>query len=149
LSTPIRLVIPRGLYEDMVAQAVKELPNECCGFLAGRVVPDLADQTSSRSLGEVVERFPLVNEAASPKEYLSERGNFEAHREIRRRGLDILAVYHSHPASDPVPSRKDLERNGWGSALVHLIISLKTEELVVRGWHLLEREYREADWRIV
>jgi len=132
----------------MVAQAVKELPNECCGFLAGRVVTELADQAHGTSLGQVVERYPLANEAASPVEYFSERANFEAQREIHKRGLDILALYHSHPTTDPVPSRKDLERNYWGSELVHLIISLKAAEPLVRGWHLFESEYREADWRI-
>jgi proteasome lid subunit RPN8/RPN11 len=133
----------------MVAQAVKELPNECCGFLAGQVLPDLGDPTTGSSLGEVVERFPLVNEAASPREYLSERGNFDAQREIRLRGLNILAVYHSHPTTDPVPSRKDIERNFWGSETVHFIISLRAVEPLVRGWHLFESEYQEADWRIV
>jgi proteasome lid subunit RPN8/RPN11 len=132
----------------MVAQAVKELPNECCGLLAGRVVQDLADPTNGLCLGEVVERFPLANEVASPVEYRSERGNFKAQREIDHRGLHILSVYHSHPMTDPVPSRKDLEQNGWGDKTVHLIISLKAGSAQVRGWHLLEAEFREADWRI-
>ncbi len=84
-----RLHLPRRLYEEMLAQAAAELPNECCGLLAGRV----AD-----GVGVVEARYPLVNAAASPREYLSDgRSMFAAVRDIDRRGLDILAVYHSHP----------------------------------------------------
>src|SRR5260370_2739731 len=37
LSMPFRLRIPRNHYDAMVAQAMAELPNECCGLLAGLV----------------------------------------------------------------------------------------------------------------
>ena len=38
LSIPFRLLIPREHYGAMVVQAKAELPNECCGLLAGGVV---------------------------------------------------------------------------------------------------------------
>jgi len=127
----------------MIAQAVQELPNECCGLLAGRIVPELPDRT-------VTERFPLVNADASPREYTSDaKSLIQAHRAMRERRVDILAVYHSHPSSDPIPSRKDLERNAHGSAVVHLIISLKNAAPLVRAWRLGENDFQEADWRIV
>jgi proteasome lid subunit RPN8/RPN11 len=129
----------------MVSQAVKELPNECCGLLAGRAMTD----ATGEAVGRVQARFPLLNELASPVEFTSEsRSMLKAERAMREQGLDTLAVYHSHPASDPVPSRKDLERNLSGSEVVHLIISLKAGEPEVRGWHLLKSEFREAEWRI-
>src|SRR5947209_1384872 len=100
---PFRLVVPRDLYDAMLAQALSERPNECCGLLAGVV---------EGGVGRVSRRYPLVNEAASPVEYLSEpRSLFEAHRDMWKSGLDVLAVYHSHPTSAAVPSRKDVERN--------------------------------------
>ena len=132
----------------MLAQAVAELPNECCGMLAGRIVPAEGDATAV-PVGQVEEVYPLVNEAASPVEYLSEpRSMFAAVRDMTRRGLDILAVYHSHPTSDPMPSRKDLERN-YSPDVVNLIVSLQTEEPVVRGWWLEAESYREASWEVV
>jgi proteasome lid subunit RPN8/RPN11 len=123
----------------MVAQAIEELPNECCGLLAGPIVPGLPEQT-------VVERFPLVNADSSPREYTSEpKSLFTAHRSMRENGWDILAVYHSHPTTDPVPSRKDLERNFHGSEVVHIIISLKDDVPCILGWRLRERDYSEVE----
>jgi proteasome lid subunit RPN8/RPN11 len=137
LSTPFRLQLPRQLYEEMLAQARAELPNECCGLLAG--TPD----------GRVLVRYPLVNAAASPTEYWSEpRSLLAAHKDMRQRDIDILAVYHSHPTSEPVPSRKDREHNYY-SGILQFIISLKNDDASIRGWWLTESEYSEAQWEWV
>jgi len=118
----------------MLVQARAELPHECCGLLAG--LPD----------GRVTHRFPLVNELASPTEFLSDpRSLFAAHKEMRRLGIDVLAVYHSHPTSDPVPSKKDRERN-YSPDVVNLIISLKNATPAMRGWWLSAADAREAEW---
>jgi proteasome lid subunit RPN8/RPN11 len=147
LSTPFRLLVPRELYEAMVSQAVAELPNECCGLLAGRLLP--AGEDEQPPIGQVVDRYPLVNAAASPREYLSDpHSMFAAVRDMQRRDIDILAVYHSHPSSEPVPSRTDLERNWW-PGLVSLIISLKGAEPAVRAWWLMADSYGEAEWECV
>jgi proteasome lid subunit RPN8/RPN11 len=122
----------------MVAQAKAELPNECCGLLAG-----LVDELKA---GRVLQRYPLVNNVASPTEYLAnDRTLFHAYRDMRDRDLDLLAVYHSHPVTEPVPSKTDLERNYFADVM-HLIISLKGDEPIMRGWWLGERDYREAQW---
>jgi proteasome lid subunit RPN8/RPN11 len=64
LSTPFRLIVPRELADAMVAQAVAELPNECCGILAG-----IVDADEAGAIGRVRRHYPLVNAAASPKEF--------------------------------------------------------------------------------
>lgn len=148
LSTPFRLQLPQSIYRSLIVQARAELPNECCGLLAGRVIqrPTLPD---SPVLGRVLREYPLVNAAASPVEFLSEaRSMFEAIRDIRRLGLEVLAVYHSHPTSDPVPSRTDLERN-YSPEVINLIISLTTAEPRIRAWWLLDAAFREAEWECV
>jgi proteasome lid subunit RPN8/RPN11 len=134
------LQIPRRIVQEMLAQAVAELPNECCGLLAGCV----AD-----GLGRVVQRYPLVNAAASPKEYLSQpESMFAAHRDMLGRGLDIMAIYHSHPTSDPIPSRSDHERN-YSPNVVNIIISLKASEPSLRGWWLADGKHQEAEWDVI
>src|SRR5262245_485896 len=134
----------------MVAQAVAELPNECCGLLAGtagsgqRAVGS-EQESFPASVRVVTQRYPLVSAAASPVEYLSDpQSMFAAVRDMRQRGIDILAVYHSHPTSDPVPSRTDLDRN-YSPDVVNLIISLKGGTPEVRGWWLTADGFREAE----
>ncbi len=145
LSTPFCLVLPRALYEEMLAQARAELPNECCGLLAGRI-ESAEPGTLPRAL--VLRRFSLVNEAASPVEYLSEpKSMFVAVRAMDKEGLDPVAVYHSHPTSDPVPSRKDREQN-YSPEIMNLIISLKGPEALMRGWWLTAEDHREAEWAL-
>jgi proteasome lid subunit RPN8/RPN11 len=143
LEPRFRLLVPRGLLEEMVQQALAELPNECCGFLAGRV-----EETAGRRTGRVERRYPLTNAAASPREYEADpRALCAAHRDLRQAGLEVLAIYHSHPTTAPVPSRTDLARNFWPDAMA-LIISLQDPELVLRAWWLAAEDYQEAEWEI-
>ena len=89
-------------------------------------------------------RYPLVNEAASSVEFVSDaRSMFDATRDIDRRGLTVLAVYHSHPASPPVPSKTDLERN-YSPDVVNIIVSLQTEPPDVKAWWLRDAEFVPA-----
>jgi proteasome lid subunit RPN8/RPN11 len=100
-------------------------------------------------VARVVERYPLVNALACPVRYESDGPSMlRAYRDMRARGLDIVAVYHSHPASEPVPSRTDLACNYYPD-VVHLIVSLATTPPRVRGWWLTETDYREAEWEVV
>ncbi len=125
----------------MLNQARVELPNECCGLLAGRI---------SDNVGKVEQRYPLVNDLASPREYNAEpKGLFAAFKDMRSRCLDLLAIYHSHPTSEPIPSRADLDRNAYGPDLVYVIVGLQEATPVVRAWRLFERDFQEAVWEVV
>jgi len=123
----------------MVAQALREAPNECCGLFAG-VVRD--------GVAQVERIYPLVNAAASPVLYESDVHSIKAaYLDMDRRELVFIAVYHSHPTSLPVPSKTDLERNA-SEEVVNLIVSLAVDPPLVRGWWLTATEYREAAWEV-
>jgi len=135
MNEGFRLSIPPSIFEEMILHARAELPAECCGILAGSI---------ENGVGHVSEHYPLVNALASPTEYESEpRSMLAAHKAMRASGTEILAVYHSHPSSDPIPSQRDLERN-YGEGVLHLIIGLRSSKPDVRGWWLTSAEYREA-----
>jgi proteasome lid subunit RPN8/RPN11 len=139
---PFRILLPGAIHRAMLEQARRELPNECCGLLAG-AVPQAGVATVERC-------YPLVNELARPTAYQAEpKSMFRAVKDMRPAGLEILAFYHSHPTSDPTPSGIDLALNYWGNAVVFFIISLRDEEPEMRGWWLGEASYVEAEWDLV
>ena len=140
MSMSLALQIPRQVLDEIVVQAQSECPNECCGLLSGKV---------EEGRGCVTVRYPIRNTLVSPTRYESDaREMFEAERDMRRRGIHVLAVYHSHPTSDPLPSKTDRERN-YSNAVVNLIISLKGENPVMRGWWLTADDAKEAYWESV
>jgi proteasome lid subunit RPN8/RPN11 len=140
LSTPFRLLLPRHFHEEMEIQAQAALPNECCGLLAGRI-----EMTGAGPVGRVLRRYPLVNAAASPTAFESEaKSMFDAHKALRRERLEILAIYHSHPSSPPIPSATDLERS-YGPDVINLIVSLQTDLPVIRAWWFDKNGYRDAE----
>ena len=139
MTDPFHLVIPRRIFEALLAHARAELPAECCGLLAG---------TIADGVGRVTQHLPLVNALTSPTEYESDpRSMLAAHKAMRAAGTDVLAVYHSHPTSDPVPSHRDRERN-YSEQVVNLIIGLRSAEPEVRGWWLTAESAREAMWEL-
>src|SRR4051794_1577014 len=76
------------------------------------------------------------------------RGTFAAFKGMRKNGLDVLAVYHSHPTTAPVPSRKDVDRN-YSEDLMSLIISLAGSGPIMRGWWPASTEYQGPDWSVI
>jgi proteasome lid subunit RPN8/RPN11 len=67
-----------------------------------------------------------------PKEHIDGR------REARRRRLDVIGFYHSHPRSAAQPSTTDCEEAGYPDHL-YLIVSLLTEPPDVRVFLLRDQ----------
>ena len=132
------------MFDEMLAHAQAELPAECCGLLAGRL-PATNDPQSSVT-AEV--RYPLLNRLQSPSEYESDPDSmFSAKRDWEARGIEVVAVYHSHPTSAPTPSKKDLERN-YSEQVINFIISLAGPIPETRGWWLRETDFEPAEWEV-
>lgn len=136
-SAPEPLLIPADLLDAMIAHCRREAPDECCGLLGG--VPPRASAI-----------YPLRNLAptaatrynADPVEVI------EAVRDLRSRSEEIIAIYHSHPKWQAVPSRADLDLNHYGP-LPRIIVSLLEEPPDVRMWKLDANSFEELPWRAV
>jgi [CysO sulfur-carrier protein]-S-L-cysteine hydrolase len=130
------LEIPRDLHDAMVAHCVRESPLESCGILGG-----VSPRVSSL--------HPLHNELASETRYnAAPQDLIEAHIALRQRDADILAIYHSHPQWQAVPSKTDLDLNHYGP-VPRIIVSLSGQLPEVRVWRLDAHSFQELPWRIV
>jgi proteasome lid subunit RPN8/RPN11 len=130
------LEIPRDLHDAMVAHCRREAPLMACGLLGG-LPPRVASFHALRDAAASESRH-----GADPSDLL------EAVVALRDRGAEILAIYHSNPRWEAVPSLADLRENHYGS-VPQIIVSLLHEVPVVRPWRLDADSYQELPWRIV
>ena len=125
--------IARNLYDEILEHARAEAPNECCGMIASRD-------------GEAVKVYAAANAAASPP-YAYEIDSADLYRiqmAIEDANLDLGAIYHSHPRSDPVPSQTDINLAFYPDA-VYIIVGLKGAEPELRAFTIAEGHVAEAE----
>jgi len=133
----LNLEIPRDILDEIVEQARAELPNEACGILAGqtRRVWKLYKMTNTDRSG--------VHFMMMPAE------QFEVARAIRAAGLEMLAVYHSHPETPARPSDEDV-RLALTPGAAHLIVSLQDRDHpCVKGFEIGDGHVAEIDIHFV
>lgn len=117
------LRIPQAIYDQLIAHARQLAPHECCGLLAG-------------NNGTVTQAYPVTNVVAlegaaessafdqakldhlgrlSPSEraeiafVMDPQEMIKAVKDMRKQGLTLQAVYHSHPRDPARPSLTDIK----------------------------------------
>jgi [CysO sulfur-carrier protein]-S-L-cysteine hydrolase len=140
--------LPRPLFEEMLAHARGDLPNEACGVIAG-------DQ------GKPVRIYPMRNAERSPVVYrFDEREQLRVFNEIEEKGWELLGLFHSHTHTGAYPSPTDRAQAHWQDPVTgeevaaypgtkYLILSLAEQDPVVRAFTFLEGEPVEEGVRIV
>jgi proteasome lid subunit RPN8/RPN11 len=108
--------ISKALVDEMVAHAREDLPNECCGMIAG------ID-------GEATGIIRVANSAASPLRYeMDPQGQYNALKTIEDGGAQLLGIYHSHTKSAAYPSQTDVNQAVAWPEQVYVIVSLAEED---------------------
>jgi [CysO sulfur-carrier protein]-S-L-cysteine hydrolase len=123
--------LPRALYDELVAHALADAPNECCGMIGSLD-------------GEARRLLRATNIHASPLRYEIDAGEMlDLLSQIEDGGLELGAIYHSHTRSAPYPSQTDINiavPPEIGAPLwpgtIYLIVGLAGEEPEVRGWRI-------------
>ena len=89
------------------AHGEEAYPHECCGFLLGEHSDDARTvRAAIRAANEREEPNRRNRFLITPEAYR------EADKKARKRGLDIIGFYHSHPDVEVRPSEYDRE-HGW------------------------------------
>lgn len=127
--------------ESIFACAKEAAPFECCGLIGGSAEGLAKNIYSLRN----VATDKSVSYEAAPEDL------FSAQRQMRERGEELLAIYHSHPRSaEPAPSETDV-RLAYYPQAVYFIIGLAGPRPVMRAFRISEREERwqEVEYAIV
>ena len=106
--------ITKGILEKIYEQAEEEAPLEACGYLAGKE-------------GFITSHYKMTNVDKSETHFsLDPKEQFQVTKSVRADGSDLIAVYHSHPASPARPSEEDI-RLAHDSSIIYVIVSLENE----------------------
>lgn len=115
-------MISRVLADELVTHASDDLPNECCGIIAGR------DGIATRVLR-------TANSESSPFMYVMDPGEqMRVMDEIDDAGEDLLAIYHSHTRSAAYPSRTDVDLAFYAKPLYVIVSVAELESPEIRAF---------------
>ena len=122
-----KLEIPNNIFEQMLEQAEAEKPLEACGILAGK--------------NSVVEKFYKMTNADQSSDHfmMATEEQFKVVKDVRAEGLEILAIYHSHPESPARPSQEDIKL-ALTPDVIYVIVSLQNADVPVLKGFLIENE---------
>ena len=125
--------LERAFYEEIVAQGLRDFPNECCGLIAAED-------------GDPVRVFPMRNADASPATYrLDGKEQLEVFEELDAKGWELWAIYHSHTHSDAYPSETDIKLAFYPEARYLLLSIADRANPVIRSFRILDGQVEEEE----
>jgi [CysO sulfur-carrier protein]-S-L-cysteine hydrolase len=126
------LRIRAQLLAEIVAHAREEAPRECCGMIG-------TDD------GRAVAVHRVRNVAINPKSayFMDAKEQYLAFQAIEDADLEIGAIYHSHPRSEPVPSETDVNLAKQWPGMRWMIVSLAGGEPEIRTWRIVDDAFHE------
>ena len=129
---PTEIQIPRKLANELLHLAQQSANVEICGLIGGQE-------------GLAQHCYPINNIAEYPQQrfLLDASQQITAISQMRERGQELFAIYHSHPTTPAFPSSEDLALSAYHAAL-YLIISLNTKGILeMRGFKINQKSAQE------
>ena len=133
------LQIPRELYDEIVAHARADHPDEACGVLAGPIGTNRP------------ERFiPMTNAARSPTFYeFDSTEQFRVWKEMDERDEEPVVIYHSHTATEAYPSRTDISYANEPGAHYVLVSTRDPDNSEFRSYRIVDGQVTEEPVTVV
>ena len=124
--------IPSSIHKEMVEHARMDFPLECCGILGGKG-------------DDISQIYRMTNTDSSRVSYLMDpKEQIRVFKEMRNLGLELKAIYHSHPNHPAYPSMTDVNLAYYPEA-VYIIISIKDNgDYEMRGFRITDKEITET-----
>lgn len=130
-----QLTISKILLQEMLDHVTRHAPLEACGLLAGR-----EDQ--------VEKMIGVRNQAQSPVRFVMDPyEQLNAFDWIDSKGLDLLGIFHSHPAGPETVSATDIAEAAY--EVVHVILSRTDGIWKARGFWIENGMAQEVALQII
>lgn len=131
------LTLKKNLLDKVVAHCKEEFPNEACGLFAGKD-------------GRVEKVYEMENTDKSPQSFFMDpKEQLKVLKDARVLGLEIIAVYHSHVASQAYPSSRDVELAFYPEASYAIVTLKDVDSPGIRSFKILEGKITEEEVRII
>ena len=129
-----KLLLRQHHWQEMLEHVEGQVPLEACGLWAGK--------------NEQVEKVILVqNQAQSPVRFVMEPyEQLEAFNWIDSHGLELLAIFHSHPSGPESVSITDVEEAAY--EVVYVIWSPNQDRWQARGFWIENGSVSEVSLQI-
>lgn len=115
-----RLTLSREQVREITEYVERHAPLEACGLLAGRN-------------DRVAKVLFVQNQAQSPVRFVMDPyEQLQAFERIDADGLDLLGIFHSHPAGPETASPTDIAEAAY--AVVHVVCSRRDGKWSLRGF---------------
>ena len=119
----ISMKIKKDILTKVIDHAKKGAPLEVCGYLAAQ------DHV-------IIKHYELTNIDQSEQHFsFDPKEQFATLKDARREGLQVAAVYHSHPISPARPSLEDI-RLAYDPTISYVIVSLANNSSDVKSFKI-------------
>ena len=126
---PDHVVLERRLREEILAHALEEAPREACGVIVGL-----------DGVGERVVRCRNAHPEPTSRYQVHPDDLRAAVSPMIDESRELVAIYHSHPRSQPVPSPTDRADAARWPEPAYVLASWRTGAPELRAFHL------EGEW---
>ncbi len=129
------ILITEDQRQSMLADVQLRIPEEACGLLGG---------IGNRVFAVV----PVTNILRSVTRYRMEPGEqLRAFQQLEAEGMDLIGIYHSHPAGPAQPSKTDIAEAYYPDA-AYLIWSMNIEGWKCLAFRMGDGLFQEVEIRI-
>lgn len=126
--------ISMALANQLLTHAQSSPEKEVCGLVTA-------------SKGVANQSYPIQNIASDPARIfeMDPQQQIAVMRQLREKGDELFAIYHSHPHAAAEPSAIDIQQAAYPDAY-YLIISLDTKGVLdMRAWQLRDNKVISID----
>lgn len=131
------LCIKHNVYEELIQHCKTSIPNEACGILAG-----------STGLATKIYKMKNISEDPVHCYFMEPKEQLTIFKDMRKEGIELVAIYHSHPATAPYPSKRDIELAFYPEAF-YVIVSFADGKEEIGVYKIAKDKIEKVEWKVV